>query len=437
MRQTEHIGVRRALLALIVAATRPAHAGFSAELVDVVPEANFLFRYNYQLIFQTLPGKQRLDAGNGVLAPGTPGSQDFITIYDVGTSGEISGVTAGPGFMFQVQPTGVDAPAITTTHSNGSFDSAGFVNVTYRYVGPPVISDDTVFTGFSFLSTLHPFVGGPHRVSAYSSQRTDNFGLDISRKISSLGPVEVPPMLIPEPSTWLLLVLACVAVAALRRRAWRRRIGLLALAMGLILSATRTTHAGFSVELVEIVPEGNLFRYNYQLIFQTLPGRHRLESGNGLLAPGVIGSQDFITIYDIGLPSDISGVTAGPGFMFQVQPTGVDAPAITPFDFAGFVNVTYRYVGPPMMVSDDTVFTGFSFLNPYHSIVLPPRSGQYSSQFTDSLGLEANRKIAIVGPVLVPSVLIPEPNTWLLLMFACLGVIVIQTRLGRCTPRSV
>ncbi len=91
----------------------------------------------------------------------------------------------------------------------------------------------------------------------------------------------------------------------------------------------RHCEAGFSAELVDIVPEGNLFRYNYQLLFSTLPGRQRLDAGNGVLAPGVVGSQDFITIYDVGGLSEISGVTAGPGFTFQVQPLGVDGPSLT------------------------------------------------------------------------------------------------------------
>jgi uncharacterized protein YjbI with pentapeptide repeats len=242
---------------------------------------------------------------------------------------------------------------------------------------------------------------------------------------------EVTLLAVPEPSTWLLLVLACVALAATRRRGWRRRIGLVALAMGLILSAARTSQAGFSVELVDVVPEGPLFRWNYQLIFDTLPGRQRLDAGNGVLAPGVVGSQDFITIYDVGLPSEVSGVTPGPGFTSQVQPVGVDGPSLLlPFDFAHMVNVTYRYVGPPITVSEDTVFTGFSFLHPLGGI-LPEfftRVDEYSSQFTDSFGKEANRKISTLGPVLVPTQLIPEPSTWMLLVPACIAVAAVRRR---------
>ncbi len=433
MRERRHIPVRRALLTLIVAvfalATAPcaAHAGFSAELVDIVPEGN-LFRYNYQLIFQTLPGRQRLDAGNGVLAPGMLGSQDFITIYDVGIPPEISGVTAGPGFTFQVQPVGVDAPGIIP------LDIGVMLNVTYRYVGPPMtVSEETIFTGFSFLSPYNPqiyFI----RVAQYSSQFTDSFGKEAGQKISILGPVEVPVSLIPEPSTWLLLMLGCLGVATLRRRLFGRRSGLVALVIALAVSGTRTSQAGFSAELVDIVPEGNLFRYNYQLLFSTLPGRQRLDAGNGVLAPGVVGSQDFITIYDVDHLAAISGVTAGPGFTFQAQRVGVDGPSVIPLDFGTSLNVTYRYVGPPITVSDETVFTGFSFLHPYGAdpFFSPGRISEYTSQHTDNAGFDANRKISNIGPVVVPPT-IPEPGTWLLLMLACVGVGGIYVRLSGYT----
>ncbi len=413
-------GLVALVIALAVSGARTSQAGFSAELVDIVPEGN-LFRYNYQLLFSTLPGRQRLDAGNGVLAPGRVGSQDFITIYDVALLPEISGVTAGPGFTSQVQLAGVDAPAIAP------LDYAAMLNVTYRYVGPPMsVSEETIFTGFSFLS---PFGGTffPTRVGQYSSQFTDSIGKEADLKISALGPVEVPASLIPEPSTWLLLVVACVGVATLRRRLFVRRSGLVALVIAFAVSGIRTSQAGFSVELVDIVPEGSNYRFNYQLIFETLPGRERIEVGNGVLAPGLVGSQDFLTIYDI----DISmfgptpqTVTAGPGFSVQLQKVGVDPTGLIPIEGALFTNATFRYVGPPIEVSTDTVFGGFSILAADETTVVT----QYGSQRTKNFGLSANRKISELGYVEVP-IVIPEPGTWLLLMVACVGVATLRRRL--------
>jgi hypothetical protein len=72
-----------------------------------------------------------------------------------------------------------------------------------------------VFTGFSFLHPPNPFF--PTRVDEYSSQFTDSFGKEANQKISTLGSVEVPGQFIPEPSIWLLLVLACLGVVVCLR----------------------------------------------------------------------------------------------------------------------------------------------------------------------------------------------------------------------------
>ncbi len=53
-----------------------------------------------------------------------------------------------------------------------------------------------------------------------------------------------------------------------------------------LVTATQTVNAELSIELVDIVPEGTGFRWNYQLIFETLPGRQRIDAGNGVVAPG-------------------------------------------------------------------------------------------------------------------------------------------------------
>ncbi len=158
----------------------------------------------------------QVEAGSGAISPGTVGSQDFLTIYDVGGAPEFVSATAGPGFTVQTAMLGVD-PAQTLSN-----DEAGRMNVTFKYAGPPpTVTADTVFTGFSIVSTLGPTLLTPTRIDQYGSQNTDNFGPDANLKISEVGPIEVPPSLIPEPGTWALLILGFIGAVAMRRRTSR------------------------------------------------------------------------------------------------------------------------------------------------------------------------------------------------------------------------
>ena len=66
------------------------------------------------------------------------------------------------------------------------------------------------------------------------------------------------------------------------------------------------------------MPTGPNFTYNYNLVFDTLPGEQRVEAASGVLTPGTIGSQDFLTIYDVGnlagpFPASFISATAGRG----------------------------------------------------------------------------------------------------------------------------
>ncbi len=194
--------------------------------------------------------------------------------------------------------------------------------------------------------------------------------------------------------------------------------------------AGRTAEAGFAAELVNIVPTGPNFTYNYNLVFDTLPGEQRVESASGVLTPGTIGSQDFLTIYDVGnlagpFPASFISATAGPGFSVQTQLVGVDAAQVTPFDDGQLINVTYRYAGPP--ISIPTVFTGFSIV----SAVGTTRLDEYSSQRTDNLGLEIDTKISELGTAAVPNNLIPEPATWAMLVLGCVGAFAVRRRVSR------
>ena len=120
------------------------------------------------------------------------------------------------------------------------------------------------------------------------------------------------------------------------------------------------------------MPVGPNFQYNYELIFQTLPGRARVEAGSGAISPGTVGSQDFLTIYDVGGAPEFVSATAGPGFTVQTAMLGVDPAQTLPNDEAGRMNVTFKYAGPPPTVTADTVFTGFSIVSTLGPTLLTP-----------------------------------------------------------------
>ncbi|HEV8290382.1 MAG TPA: hypothetical protein VGP94_00595 [Tepidisphaeraceae bacterium] len=156
----------------------------------------------------------RLEAGSGTITPGTIGSADFITLYDVGFAGPGPGAnfvsaTAGPGFSVSLQNTGIDAAQTVP------LDDLNLTNVTYRYTGP-TISADTVFPGFSIVVNNNDGTS----LKQFTSQYTDNAGPEIDTKVSEIGLVAVPKTsnFIPEPSAIALGMLAAVGLMGRKRR---------------------------------------------------------------------------------------------------------------------------------------------------------------------------------------------------------------------------
>jgi hypothetical protein len=197
-------------LALFVFAA-DSHAGFMARFSGTSP-AGANTAYNYDLIFSTQTAEERLEAGNGIINPGVIGSQDFITLYDVGFSGPGPGtnfVNATPGPNFSVNTQNVGSDAAQTLPIDNPF----LTNVTFRYTGPNITAS-TVFPGFSIIVSNNDGVS----LKQYTSQRTDNGGDEINMKISELGIVAVPVTnVIPEPATVVLAALGGLALMAIRK----------------------------------------------------------------------------------------------------------------------------------------------------------------------------------------------------------------------------
>ena len=180
----------------------------------------------------------------------------------------------------------------------------------------------------------------------------------------------------------------------------------LVLVVGVLLFAAAPVRAGFAPVFTGLGAPGATRDFNYSVVFSTtsVSGTpiERIDAGSGVIAPGVQGSQDFVTIFDI--PGFVNA-TAPAGFSVQTQLLGIAGPFQAPPDDLALTNVTFRYTGAD--VSTDTVFIGFTIVSTFQFTNSP--TGFYSSQRTDNLGLDGGQKVGETGHVAVP--IVPEPST--------------------------
>ncbi len=181
----------------------------------------------------------------------------------------------------------------------------------------------------------------------------------------------------------------------------------------LILSTAPTAHAGFAPDFLGTTPSGPNTAFNYNLIFATIAGEESLDAGTGAVAPGVAGSQDFLTVFDI---LGFVSATAPAGFTVQTQLVGIAGPFQSPPDSPTLTNVTFRYSGPDITV--DTIFTGVNIVSTSGASGL----GLYSSQRSDLDGFDAGTKIGETGYTVIPAP-IPEPAAATLLSLAAFGLL--------------
>jgi len=207
-----------------------------------------------------------------------------------------------------------------------------------------------------------------------------------------------------------------------------RRLATFGLTAFLALAMSSAAHAALIAQFTGTTPSGSNTSYNYNLVFST-QGGDRLEAGNGTIAPGAVGSADFITLYDVGLnsPSPAGNfvmATAGPGFDLTLQNAGINAGQTQPLDDPTLTNVTYRYTGPTLIT--DTVIPGFSIVvNNNDGTVLR----QFTGQFTDNIGPELGTKVSEIGRVAVPAaVSIPEPASVMMGLMGALGLVARRRR---------
>src|SRR6266516_1252252 len=110
----------------------------------------------------------------------------------------------------------------------------------------------------------------------------------------------------------------------------------------LALAVCSAAHASIIAQFTGTSASGSNTSYNYNLLFSTQNGVDRLESGNGTLNPGTVGSPDFITLYDVasnGVGGNYVSASAGGGFSVQTQNGGVNASQTVPIDDLNLLNV--------------------------------------------------------------------------------------------------
>ena len=196
-----------AFLALLICSI--SHAAIIAQFTGTSPSGSNT-SYNYNLVFSTNNGLDRLESGSGLLNPGALNSADFITLYDVASAapgGNFVSATAGAGFNVSVQNAGINASQTLPV------DDALLANVTFKYTGP-TISTDTIFPGFSIVVNNHDGT----TLKQFTGQYTDNDGPEIGTKVSQIGVVAVPAgTSIPEPASLALAAMGALALLARRR----------------------------------------------------------------------------------------------------------------------------------------------------------------------------------------------------------------------------
>lgn len=202
------------------------------------------------------------------------------------------------------------------------------------------------------------------------------------------------------------------------------RFGWAALA-AVLLGPVGDVEAGYIPQFINVVQEGSNFRWNYNVVFTTTGApTGSLQTGNGTLSPGTVGSQDFLTLYDIeGYVAGSAVAGGGHTLLTPLVNTGVTGPNTLPTDSPAVVNLTFRFSGGS--ATADTTFTGFSFLSTLGPNFQNPE-GFYTSQFTN--GATAPTKIGEVGRVILPSAAVPEPTALAMLGLGSLGLLGLAAR---------
>jgi hypothetical protein len=203
--------MKRLLLATgaVLSLAGAAHASITPSLVSIAPDgSDFMFTYNV-----TLSGDE------GV----TSGSQ--LVIFDF--AGLVAGSVVSPSALISISTPMTANFDITTggVQINPMFtDDATIPDLIFTYTGPDFDTTGGPFTPMTVTFTVLSTLGGM-TTDGFSSRAISNSGMGTTGTASfNNGAVGVAAALVPEPTSWALIIMGFGGVGALLRGRRRRMV---------------------------------------------------------------------------------------------------------------------------------------------------------------------------------------------------------------------
>lgn len=211
MRTSVRLTLAAFAAAMFLGAAQEAKAVYAPQLIGVSGDlGGGVYEWSYRVVWGNNTTKDYLlTNGDNTVDPGTWGTSDFFTLYDV--RGYVAGsASAGTDHTFDsANLVGINGPAQAPP------DSASVINLTFRYTGTGQV-DDATFTTFSFKSTVP---GTLNKTLGWYSSQFSNPAATPDTKVGESGRVELPGV-VPEPSS---IALVGMGLAGLFGYGYRRR----------------------------------------------------------------------------------------------------------------------------------------------------------------------------------------------------------------------
>lgn len=186
---------------------------------------------------------------------------------------------------------------------------------------------------------------------------------------------------------------------------------------GLGLLALGTASARADLVPIYTGNGGTPGNFNYSLVFTTNTATPPVQQLSPYPSQDVLGHQmgGFATIFDFdfGTNNPLSSVVTPAGWIFTIQPTGINGYNTTPPDTA-LTNVTFYYNGTNAITTDNT-FTGFQLrssltgINPFGNYSSNDAKYNTGAGVYTANGSTGSVTVSAPSNVPVPTVVVPEP----------------------------